>query len=650
MALVFPGVENLSYNGIRFFLFKSSVSAKPRLDSAGRTTTWVDFDITVDRALIEGNPALADPTTENTLLAMRRALTKTGQALTFEHKGYGPLSVNVPGSPIRDANFGPHPQMLDWQPAGNNLNAIVAWKCQTSIPQCPDARYTVAIAELNYNVEHTQDVDGYPKIVTNGHVLIPMTRSSDTTIPDHIDRYKEQIQTQVPLGFVRQNMKFSYNEAKTQISFSYEDVAERHPLPIGVTQAKITHKVSSQGPAFAVWNCSVGGSINVPPQVPKEHAFRVFLGIVAERLSIAQQQVAAARIAAPGGGVFGTLQQAINAALVAQGRPPISLRPTPLGVIPLNFSASNEINGHGANFQMDFRVMLRRNIFTDVNGMGVWRPFPDASWEAWRRSMEQLKVHNVRGPYQLRWNPADDAIIDLCVANVKPPPTVKPPNVDPHSPGGIRPQIPSVPGAAGGAGIGGNIGTSAGDSFLAALADNSSDLDPVTGKYSLAQSLPNPEASWIAYGNVLEYQEPRGRYARHRPLDGNVTDPAVVVDAAGDANDLGRIQNDQLATASKDVPDILQEIDAPFGIAILRGGAIRLGAHTPLPNLLTCKGLLARRNRVISSIPDDIIGRMGDIPLVRTNWTIEFLLTRPPFRLPAIVNPITGIDGGPLRG
>jgi len=648
------GTDVLSYGNFLFTIYKSSVTARPVLDSSGRTTKWVDFDITVDRALVEPNFNVGDTTTDNVLSDMRVQLNKTGQRLEFEDKGYGSLTVNDPGGEVWDANYGPHPNLMEWNPSGNDQNAIVKWSCKTSIPQCGDAKFRFAIAEMNYTIDHTIDEDGFPKITTNGHIVIPATRLSDTAISDHVDVYRQEIQTQVPVGFQRVNQKYSFNEAKTQLNFSWDDVGLKSPLVNGCTQCKVTHKASSQGPAFAVWNHSLGGTINVPPQVDKSHALRVFLSIAAERMEAARNAIVANlnQLAQANRVVADAINGIFRAAgFGAQGLViPVRVNPT-IAVIPKFFSVSNDPLAHGSQFQFDWFVSLRQNIESCVANMGLWRPLiAGQQFEAWRQSMEKLNVTNVRGPHQMRWLPSDDAIIDLCVSG----------NIDPPANGEVaaqRQQAQGPRGAGGGSGpTTSNLPSANPDPSgalnrsLASLYSNAGDIDPVTGQPSLAMSLPNPEASWIAYENVLIYREPRGRYARHRPLSGTVTDPTVIVDAAGDAGDLGRIRNFTVATASKTVPDILQEIDAPFGVVTLKGGAIRLGACTPMPNLLTCRGAIAKRNRIVECIPNQVIGRMGDIPLVKTTWEIEFLLVAPPKgSLPVLSDPVMGIDGGELR-
>ncbi len=643
------GTGTLSYGGIPFTVYKSQVSAKPVPDSSGRTTKAVTHSIQVRRSLVE--PDTGETTTDNVLAEMRDTLTKYGLPLILDLKGYGPLRVNVDHR-VRDINFGPKPQLLSWDPAGNDKNAIVDWNCETTIPECADARYQFGIAELNYTIEHRWDRDGYSRISTQGHLEIPMTlRAGSRRLPDHVDRYREQLLTQAPLGFNRVDPVFRMNEAKTRLDFSWVDEAMRVGLPTGTTQVKFKHRASAPGPAFLEWMNNLSATISVPITVQdKSFALRVFLSIVADRLDTLRrnfpvapapaqpppaanggwwQNVAAQVVmgSAPGGGLSSVV------AASGAGRPQFC-------VLPMRFSVENDPTSAATSFEYSYRVILRRTLQEAVAAQGVWRNFPGASFSDWRRYMEQSKVFSVRGPHDLRWNPSDEAVIDLCATGR---PSVAQPRVGASSSGGSG-------GTWGSSGGGGGGGGSVRNPELKVLGGSSpDDLDPSQANTRRWLSLPNPEATWVAYTNVLIYRETQPRYARHRPLAGKVYEPQPRTDAAGDPRQMSRNPVGTVATATKDVPDTLQEIDAPPALVILRGGAVRLGEDTPLPNLLTCKGLLARRNMVLETW-QRTIAHMGDIPLIQRYWEIEFLLDTPPMgRLPVLADPVQGMRGGNLQ-
>lgn len=628
------GVDFLAYAGYVFSTYTSNVTAKPVRDSSGRTTRHVDFDIKVDRALVEAPPG---GTTDNELLTMRRALTKTGQHLEFTAKGYGPFDVNGDG-PMKDVDFGPHPQLLGWNPTGNDQAAMVSWQCKTSLPQCDDARFEKAIAELNYTVEHRIDIDGYPTISVSGHLDIAMTRESDTRIPDHVDNYRERVETPVPLGFQRRDKIFRFNEAKNRVDFSWVDEGLRAPLPESCTQVKLDHRFESEGPAFVQGKGHISATITVPPNVEKMHAMRVFMSVIQNRAQAWRRGHPAAPPApAPGGGppaggggfgggIFGfALDLLVLPAApflpAAPPPPPAAAAAQQVGFwMPTKFSARNGTTARDVTFDLAYNCMSRFNLVSQVQLSGIWLPIPGSSWTRWRDSMLALGVCRVRGPHGLRWSQADEAILDLCVQENRPAPP--PPRLDPH----VQPfnfDNEHVPGEVAGAG--------------------GSEIDPA----SPLATLPNPDASWLGYANSLTYLEPKGRYARHRPLAGAVTETPGIADAAGEYQQWGRYGLSP-ATAQKSIPDILQEVDAPAGLAYVSGQAVRIGASTVPPNLLTCRGAVARRNRVLEHTTRTV-SRYGDLPIMHTKWVIEFMLEKPPEGpMPVLADPTLGVRGGTM--
>src|SRR5687767_2418619 len=86
-----------------------SVNLDPEKDEAGRTTVRHRYAIEVDTVI------QADDDTDDAMLNLRRKLTRSGQVLVFDDKGFNNLSIGTAGGMI-DLCAGPHPEILSWRP------------------------------------------------------------------------------------------------------------------------------------------------------------------------------------------------------------------------------------------------------------------------------------------------------------------------------------------------------------------------------------------------------------------------------------------------------------------------------------------------------------------------------------------------------
>jgi hypothetical protein len=606
--------SDLFYGGLNFTIYASKARAKPIKDTAGRTTKYVEYEIIVERAFVEREAGQDD--TSSVLEDMRRILTTQGLPLSYNDKGFGILDVDQVN--VKDVRFGPEPELFDFQPFGSGVSAMVNWKVKTWIPACPppdEDHFFDALAEFCFDQEHSLDKDGYSTISVRGVIEIAMTRMADgRKIPDHVDAYRERVQTTVPIGFDRQGFDWKTDMSKRIANFSWQDVQIRDALPQNITSTTLKHETRAKMP-FVRWENTISGTVIPPPNVTKEFAFRTFLSLAMARWSFARNFRGNAADLLPippaaGGGVGGIIADVRQ--MLGGGADPVGL----VAIIPLDARFGNEIAGRGVDCSFSYFVVRYLRLFAAVRSTGIWEPYPDTNFVQWRISMNRKKVTDVRGPSHVVFRKEDDSIVDLCVTQA---PRIAPPNI--------------IAGRADGGELGPNAINNRGFAVLGGPGENPND-----------PPLQNPEGSWVYYRLEVNYEEPRGRYARHRPLAGTVSDTSGP-DAFGSVGALRSARRNSPASARTTQADILQEIGAPEPVVYLEGMATRIGEGVPMPRLISFRGMTAVLNRVVRW-KEAQVGRWGDLRIMKAVWRQEYLLEKPPVGvLPRAADPLLNADG-----
>lgn len=689
-----------SYNGVTFGPAGSTtISVSPVFDSSGRTVKWSNFAISLTNALVE--PNAGDTDTENALYNMRQRLLKNAGILKLHLLGFGPLTVNF--GKVWDTNFGPKPDQNAFRyhgPAGAGYGvraAIVDWAIQTWLPPCEDfGFYKNSPSELNYTIGVHKDRDGYSKIIIKGHIEIPMTKLAvdSTKMPDTIDRYKELLQKDVPLGFQRDGFTWDISEDRRRADFGYTDAQLPTPLPPGLTRCEVRHRWRSKGPAYVQQQHTISARMAVPPGLGHEWAARCFIGIALDRMRpFIDKAAKQARAPAAGNAVAGAVGNIVAGAaraVLGQEEDATSV------LMPGDLEIENEACGTGeggrmVNCSITYMVTRRGSVLAALAEGGLWKPMPGATWKAWRDSMLSLGVTHVRGPANIAFSPDDTAIVDLCVP--VPPKKILPssPNKGwgpfasggdldkgwgPFSSGGDRdkgwgpftsgggrddPEWGRGPFASGGSGrhrpgvpkpvprfpSGRQPRIPGGDTPGQDIIEGPHG-PPAEGALTEPLTLPRPEQSWLEYNIIATYDEETGRFARHKPLSGTLEEShAAPLDAARStaAQYRASVAGGDGSCVWVGAQDILQEVGAPAGVVWLEGYAVRIGASIPLPNLLSFGGALAVLDRTYATAPITI-GRWGDMRIVLRRWRRRYLLAKPPERPQGgLVDPVLGFNG-----
>jgi hypothetical protein len=644
--------SRLTYNGYIFLTYSSKVSGRPVLDTAQRGVKYVEYEIeVVAHVAAEGGQT----TTDTALEEMRTKLTQTGARLKYINKGLGTpetLDINGPGG-VRDACWGPKPELLAFDPIGDSGAAMVTWRVKTWLPcQHSDTKkYRDLLVEFTYNCSHQLDEHGYSTINYSGRAEIAMTRIApgNTAMPDHIDKYRELFKPLVPLGFrlVRQNYQVSDDKRSMDWSCSHEQI--RDALPEGVTGFPIRHTVNSDiKRGFVRWHSTLGGTVIVPPNYSKSWGVIQFMGLLYERVRRE-----------------GYLAGAAN----RRG----------YGFIT-DFTATNEVCGRGIDLHCKYWFAYTGTLLSVMTVSGVLESMPSGNFVRWRQSLNGDTWHP-RGPSRVEWRKTDDFILDLCVTTPKktelpddpqrqrvrpvhpaelpgtpnrdvdhdrpppPPPRRTPPPPPPprrvpgrlNIPGQLDAHKPGGPSTRGGGQA---------PDLLEGIVDPR--LRP---RPALREGfIPTEEDSWTYYDIEIEYLEEKPRWAEHKPLK---TEPrplleGIAPDVTGGHKPFSSSKGGYAGSVKerkKENKSEFQDLGTPTAKLYVKGVAERIGYRIPLPGELRVNGAVVKLNRVVSATEKIAAKVAGGVPVWRRTFVIEYLIDAPPRFMPVAANPLLPFDG-----
>lgn len=404
----------LSYNG---FVFPTSVEiigfrTTPVPDKAGRTFIGLRHEITARFSLDTyprgggGNGSL-----DASIPTIRATLMQQGGLLQLQNTGFGTYIINPEGGNViatdtpglRDLAWGPIPKLLE-ETGFYKYGAYVTWKVEFLLNACTGGTQTSDILEWTYGLTFDIDRSGYTTRRLQGSVSIPMTRKTviDRTLSGNVDALRERITPGLAIGFRRDYQSFTLSEDKRALSFSFADVEMPPNIPpAGVVIAEGSHDLDWQ---FTSGNGSnpllivqtIRASYELPKTRARGEAFNHFLNLVKYRTAILVKKAQ---------------QKALMLLPVRfhAGEPELYGRKT--AEFALTYTVQYKEKGDGVGF-------LPTSFLQDS---GMWQPLPDSNYAAWAASMAKYKVSVPRGTANLVWNPAEDAIVDLCAgATVQP--------------------------------------------------------------------------------------------------------------------------------------------------------------------------------------------------------------------------------------
>lgn len=387
----------VSYNGVDFGVMSNTkITARPVYDSINRAVKWVEYEVTVEGWLHD------QYNLSFTMEDIRKKLREPGKYFHYDSGGFGKLIVNRfddPPSdeyPWIDINNGPKPRVLQWKPLGGDKSCYVSWSCVVTLPECREVNITTAdlqgkATEYVFSWTHDIDATGLSTSHVRGHLEMSSWLEVDAEdrviAPVWADQYRSLVASEAPLGFQRMAQSFTLSEDHKRVDFSYTDRELPVPLPEGVSQCDIQHRLSWSlgGASGARAINTISGSITQHALLPKSLAYNKFWAIVKDRLAAAE----AAKI-----------------------RTGVATGP----YVFTSFDTSEEMFGLQSNFSLSYwyiqnaSKMKLRNI---IQASGLWQPVSITSHTKYKTSMEAT-AWKQRGTSDLEQEAMVDVVVDLC--------------------------------------------------------------------------------------------------------------------------------------------------------------------------------------------------------------------------------------------
>lgn len=300
MARLLAAVGELSYNGVTFpGPIRAGITATPQYDNADRSVKYVKYLLKVetyfchdDTGLVTGAAAVGggDPHVNNVMDYIRLHLSQPGARLRIKEKGFG-LDVVVNGTAtagrllgnvVYDAENGPKPRVLSWQPVGDNRTAKVIWEVEFNIPECDKTSDNEWPNARTFNVDWSINERGLTVRTITGMVEIAVKRNSlvkGIGADWNADDYRHHTEFALPLGFVR-SQKFSLSEDRRTLHFTITDrelesdfAFTPGTLTMAATQEITSSFLDGQWGGFVKWDCTINATITLPKNVSASVGF-----------------------------------------------------------------------------------------------------------------------------------------------------------------------------------------------------------------------------------------------------------------------------------------------------------------------------------------------------------------------------------------
>lgn len=244
----------LSYNGYQFSptLTRTEVEGLLEYSQDGRTIIGKRYRLRASSRILASSPAAAD----SAALTVRQQLEKPRGSLTFMNPGFGPLSVNSPGSANNydDMEFGPKPRTLNWKRIGANLALDFEWVCEVVISECDPS----SLGDVReYTTRYSYETDDLGLVTRNvrGRLRLALntTQAGSTRLPvfadDTAHKYLELWFLPTPTGFRRTRQVVSPTEDKATVEFEYVDKEMgSRPWPKGAVRCRGRQSTRNQSP------------------------------------------------------------------------------------------------------------------------------------------------------------------------------------------------------------------------------------------------------------------------------------------------------------------------------------------------------------------------------------------------------------------
>lgn len=501
-----------------------SMSARLVYDDADRAVRHKVLAITVKTIVIADDTGTQD----SQMAAIRRILEKPGLQLDVVGIGAG-LSSNV-----KDYAWGPKPRVVELKPLCHLAWSLV-WTVEVAQYACATVNEN-AWESFNFQQEWGVDLEGKTTRTIQGTVVIPANRRFVTGTRPTADRVRDYVTVQVPEGFRRIAQRYNESPDKKTLTFTVVDQELRDdPLPFGIIDAQGSRSVATEGPAFSKGGAQLTMSLTVAPGYPKNLAALHFFKEV-----------------------------------IATGKRLYKERNGRATVIPRQLVINHELWSRTSSFVFSWELVGCLMDLLLANDL--YEPVAGTDYRQWRQSVEHL--WKPRGIADLRANPYDDAIIDVCS------------NIQSALIGGQEPTYP-IAGQQ-------NLGN--------LLCDNITE-----------------DKSWIEYQTVVKYKSDQDYQEHRRAVD-------YTPSASDEADGSGYVSDEW--SYGDGTGHAIEYVGYPTQRVLLQWKGMRLKYKPEPPKLVSIGGRTATKIRRYGEGPR-IVAMSLDCPIYFERVSIEYAVTEP---------------------
>ena len=401
---------------------KARIGARPHQDTTQRYTKYVTYRLEVETVLYPGVDVdyhtgaggqdnipffpEAAPSADGLNLVdgmdgVRRVLSTRGLDLNFEDKGYGRFNINTSQ---RDILNGPTPEILAWEPVGDNFAVRIVWGVVVTLAECGELTVVNVgrLTEISYSVAYSIDIAGLTTRTISGFYDITLDIRTGV-VRNNADVSREILGPlwPIPIGFARASQDFLLNARRDRLDFRIVDreypADDQNRMHKGVVENDIRQNTRSVGGVLSTrWHTTLRGKITVAKGQTRYLAWLAFLSAVNSRMERARQEgnIRKGSTKDPDGFTESTETRSMKAIVLG------------------DLSITEEFYGRSLTFSFGWTSFS--TLGNLINAAGIFQQIPGATETGQITSLTAPnQAWTVRGQKQLRWF-GGEAIVSLC--------------------------------------------------------------------------------------------------------------------------------------------------------------------------------------------------------------------------------------------
>lgn len=418
----------LDYNGFQFPpIANVRATIVPEYGEDGRSIKYHTLAITVDAVITPFKQYTAGDNSDKEqgsidieMETIRARLLVPGQPLNILLQGLGEYHINSETGQntsrrYKDIDYGPKPQVLEWEPITSQA-AKIQWLVTARIIPCGNTNIPVnGIYGFSYDTTWAFDNGGWLTRTVNCTGDIAASRTPQDGKPDikvdmtsakkHYDLVVKTIRTAFPRldGFHRtENINISKDKKKIVFTVTDTEIQTNEPYPRGVVDIDFTESISSSlEKGFTQWDWELSGSVEVPRVNfklaninPKQLAYSSLAMIVEERLKRNTETFKRQK------------ELGSDDSLGDKDK-----RQVEVARIPQKIRIENSIYGTSLSINVSYLLICPMTLAIAASGIMEYVRVPGFTWENWRK---QLEAYGIGTRDVLSHLPNYDIVVDFC--------------------------------------------------------------------------------------------------------------------------------------------------------------------------------------------------------------------------------------------